>query len=116
MSAKRILAVVLGGSALFALMIALAARTDTPQTATQFEESWRESAGPVLLKAASLMDTGPKSIRTEVIRLDPDPGFVVLEEEQLTYEPKQQRRVKLDVCQRHKMHKVYHGKSWRCKH
>jgi len=122
---KKASSVVFGGSALFALMIALAARTDVPQTVAttvsvgqgdQFNDAWNESTGPVLLKAASLASTEPKPVKTVAVTPDIEPDVVVIKEEKITTKPKQ-HHVERDVCQRHGMHKVITrgGRSWRCR-
>jgi hypothetical protein len=119
----KISTIVLAAVALFALMLVFATRNDVSQTVgatvsaredVQLDDNWRE-AGLIMLKEASLADTAPKVVKTEVVVPDlPSLPFVVLDEEKLDYVPKQ-RHVELDVCQRHKMHKVQRGRSWHCK-
>jgi len=117
-----------GGSALLALVLALAARIDVPQTVAatevnnnsisvgkgrQFDDSWNDLQTSTVPKTASLASTEPKPIQT--IRVEPESEVVppiILSEEKVAkpkyHEPK-------DVCQRHKMHKVYRGRSWHCR-
>jgi hypothetical protein len=111
-------AIALGGSALLALMVVFAARSDVPQTVAatvsvgeddSFDEVWREAAVNSALKSASLRLTEPKLVKTEVV-LPP----IIATPEELT--PKLKRKlVEKNVCERHNMRKVYSGKSWRCK-
>ena len=111
-------AIALGGSALLALMVVFAARSDVPQTVgttvsvredDQFDEVWREAAVNSALKSASLRLTEPKLVQTEVIL-----PVIIAKPEELT--PKLKRKlVEKNVCERHNMRKVYSGKSWRCK-
>jgi hypothetical protein len=117
--AVKISGLVFGGSALFALMLTFAARNDVPQTVVaaasasegeQFDENWRDSVRVVALKSASLMDTEPKSIKTEIV--SPSiPPIVMVEEDK----PKRRRHVERDICQRHGLRKVIRGRGWRCK-
>ena len=115
-------AIALGGSALLALMVVFAARSDVPQTVgttvsvredDQFDEVWREAAVNSALKSASLRLTQPTPIKTEVVL-----PTVIAKPEELT--PKLKRKLVVEernVCQRHGMRKVTTrgGKSWRCK-
>jgi hypothetical protein len=114
-------AIALGGSALLALMVVFAARSDVPQTVgttvsvredDQFDEVWREAAVNSALKSASLRLTQPTPIKTEVIL-----PTVIAKPEELTPKLKRKLVVERDVCQRHGMRKVTTrgGKSWRCK-
>jgi hypothetical protein len=111
----------LGGSALVALMVVFAARSDVPQTVAatvsvgednQFDEVWREAAVNSALKSASLRLTQPKLVKTETI-LPP----IIAKPEEITPKLKRKLVVERDVCQRHGMRKVTTrgGKSWRCK-
>jgi hypothetical protein len=114
-SPLKITSLVFGGSALFALMLSFAARNDVPQIVAaaeidQFDDNWRDSVRVVALKSASLMDTEPKSIKTEIV--SPSiPPIVMVEEEK----PKRRHHVERDICQRHGLRKVIRGKRWRCK-
>jgi len=110
-------AIALGGSALLALMVVFAARSDVPQTVAatvsvgedDFDEVWREAAVNSALKSASLRLTEPKLVQTEVIL-----PAIIAKPEELT--PKLKRKlVEKNVCERHNMRKVYSGKSWRCR-
>lgn len=116
---KNSVAIVLGGSALVALMFVFAARSDVPQTVgttvsvredDQFDEVWREAAVNSALKSASLQLTEPKLVQTEVIL-----PTVIARPEELTPKLKRKLIIERDVCQRHGMRKVYRGKGWRCK-
>lgn len=118
----KISALAFAGSALFALMVTFATRSDVSQTVgatvsareeSQFEDTWNNTAVPLALKSASLRDTEPKPIKT--VKIEPEseiiPPSVVYEDKPRKpkyHEPK-------DVCQRHKMHKVYRGRGWRCR-
>jgi hypothetical protein len=117
----KVSSLVFGGSALLALVIALAARTDVPQTVaatesagqgSQFDDAWNDVASTVIFKTAARFSTEPKPVQTEVIT--PIPPVLVVSEEKVT-KPKQ-HHVERDICQRHGMHKVYKGRSWRCRH
>jgi hypothetical protein len=116
---KNSVAIVLGGSALVALMFVFAARSDVPQTVgttvsvredDQFDEVWREAAVNSALKSASLQLAEPKLVQTEVIL-----PTVIARPEELTPKLKRKLIMERDVCQRHGMRKVYRGKGWRCK-
>lgn len=116
---KNSVAIVLGGSALVALMFVFAARSDVPQTVgttvsvredDQFDEVWREAAVNSALKSASLQLAEPKLVQTEVIL-----PTVIARPEELTPKLKRKLIIERDVCQRHGMRKVYRGKGWRCK-
>lgn len=78
----------------------------------QFDDTWHEAVVAVALRSASLFDTAPKPIKT--ITIKPEPVVTVLSEEKINIKP---RHIHIDVCQRHKMHKVQirGGKSWRCR-
>jgi hypothetical protein len=113
-------AVVFGASALFALMFVFAARTDVPQTVAatvsvgeddQFEDIWREAAVNTALKSASLrVPNEPKVVQTEVV-LPP----IIATPEEITPKLKKKLILKQDICERHGMHKVQRGRSWRCR-
>ena len=114
--------IVFGGSALLALVLALAARIDVPQTVAatesvgqsrQFDDSWNDMQTTVMPKTASLRNTEPKPIQT--VKIEPEseiiPPSVIYEDKPRKpkyHEPK-------DVCRRHGMHKVQRGRSWRCR-
>ena len=113
-------AVVFGASALFALMVTFAARTDVPQTVAatvsadegdQFADIWREAAVNTALKSASLrVPNEPKVVQTEVV-LPP----IIATPEEITPKLKKKLILKQDICERHGMKRVEHGKRWRCK-
>lgn len=126
MHPNRSFIVVFGGSALVALMVAFAARTDVPQTVAttasvgegaKFDETWNAAASTVTFKSASIVSTEPKLVQT--IRVEPDSEVippVILSEEKITTKPKYRHvRAERDICKRHGMHKVHQGKSWRCR-
>lgn len=109
------------GSAALSLVLVLAARNSAPTPAVEsqyqarvFDAAWRESAGPVALKTASLADTAPKPILTEVVLPEiiakPEELTPKLKSKLVVYHP-----VKRDVCQRHGKRKVYRGRGWRCR-
>jgi hypothetical protein len=107
--------VVFGATAMFSVMIAVAARHDVPKLAadtSEFADNWRDAAVAVALKSNSFIDTSPKSVTTEVILPE-----IIATKEELT--PKLKRKLVMteykDVCQRHHMRKVYRGRGWRCK-
>lgn len=109
---------------MFALMATLAARIDVPQTVaatesagqgSRFDETWNDAASTVIFKTAARVSTEPKPVQTEVIAPTAIPPVVVISEEKVTAKPKY-HHVERNVCQRHGMHKVYRGRSWRCRH
>jgi hypothetical protein len=112
---------VFGGSALLALVLALAARIDVPQTVAatasagqgrQFDEAWNDVATTVIPKTA-LLKSDLNVVKTE--RIEPDTTYIppIIIAEEKPRKPKY-HPVK-DVCQRHHMHKVYRGRGWRCR-
>jgi len=111
--------IVFGGSALLALVLALAARIDVPQTVAatesvgqsrQFDDSWNALQTSIIPKTASLREE-PKLVQTVKI----EPESEVIPEILMTPKSRFKRVEKRDVCQRHGMHKVQRGRSWRCR-
>ena len=111
---------VFGASALFSLMIVFATRSDVPQTVAatvsvgeddSFYDIWREAAVNTALKSASLrVPNEPKVVQTEVV-LPP----IIATPEEITPKLKKKLILKQDICERHGMKRVEHGKRWRCK-
>ena len=102
------------------IVIGVMVRTDVAPvaaaTTSEFDETWRDAAVPVVLKTASLFDTTPKPIQTVAIK--PEVVVPIIEPTKLDHKPKiikvnvEEER---DICQRHHMHKVYRGRGWRCR-
>ena len=100
---------VLGASALFALMVAAASRSDGPQPVVepQFNEKWNGGGSSVMFKTV-MVTTEPKPVKTEMVTVIPP----IIPVEEVERKP---RRSKQDVCSRHGMRKVYRGRGWRCR-
>jgi hypothetical protein len=111
--------VVLGGAAVIALVMTIAIRqSPRPEPVTvsplyrppmPVEDDANRQLGIDALKSAI---TAPRVVKTETIAptttevIEPEP-----EPKPAIRPPRDQR----DVCQRHRMRKVYYGKTWRCK-
>jgi len=109
--------VVFGASALFSLMIVFATRSEEPpivaavEESDQFADIWREAAVNTALKSASLrVPNEPKVVQTEVV-LPP----IIATPEEITPKLKKKLILKQDICERHGMKRVEHGRRWRCK-
>jgi hypothetical protein len=85
----------------------------------RFDAAWRDVIVPVTLKKADMEKSAfadaPAKVITE--RISPGapasvPPVVVMADED---KPAIRRRRYVDVCTRHGMHKVTHGKRWRCR-
>jgi hypothetical protein len=85
----------------------------------RFDAAWRDVMVPVTLKKADMEKSAfvdaPAKVVTE--RISPGapasvPPVVVMADED---KPAIRRRRYVDVCARHGMHKVTHGRRWRCR-
>jgi hypothetical protein len=109
-----------GVSAFTPIVIALAARTDVPQTVAAtasvgqgFDDVWHNALFPLAVAAMKTSNyEEPKIVQT--VKVEPTseviPPIVLTEEKR---KPKY-HKVK-DICQRHGLRKKQYGRKWRCK-
>ena len=90
-----------------------------PQPDNSFDRTWREAAGPAALVTTAI-EMPPKTVKTEVVKLENPPTESPLKEEPPPPPPKAKPQktkfAETNVCTRHNMRKVRVGRySWRCR-
>jgi len=111
---------VFGGSALFALMIVFATRADPKHeepTTQRFDAVWTEILPLKKMDRLPIAYEEPRIIQVERVVIPSDVPRSVPPIVMAVSPPsaKHKRHAESNVCTRHKMRKVQHGKSWRCK-
>lgn len=120
----RVISIALTGSAIISLMVVFATRNDVSQTvgttvsAREFDQDWLDAMKVFALQQAEIIkanSTAPRVIQIERVEAKPVPDTPI--SAPLVNKPPahDERRVNEDVCERHRMHKVWYGKIWRCR-
>ncbi len=111
-----------------ALLLLLTACGDEPQKQPEkkveteyFDRVWKDSASKVALAAPKVTDriipTPPEpKVEVAIAEPEPEPAPAIYRRSKKVREVRRERRSRGDVCQRHKMRKVFVGKyKWRCR-